>query len=69
MLIQITSKAGEKTGLTFTSRGFNVRVSVPFERSIVEAIRQTNTAIECVKACPTGALAFKISDGDEQIVR
>ena len=66
LCVQITARAGEKTGLTFTGRGFNVRVAVPFERSIVEAIRQTNTAIECVNACPTGALAFKISDGDEQ---
>jgi NADPH-dependent glutamate synthase beta subunit-like oxidoreductase len=67
LCIQITSKAGEKTGLTFTGRGFNVRVAVPLERSIVEAIHQTNTAIECVKTCPTGAISFKISDGDEQI--
>ena len=67
LCIQITSKAGEKTGLTFTGRGFNVRVAVPLERSIIEAIHQTNTAIECVKACPTGAISFKISDGDEQI--
>ena len=66
LCIQITAKAGEKTGLTFTGRGFNVLVAIPFERSIVEAIQQTNTAIECVNACPTGALAFKISDGDEQ---
>ena len=66
LCIQITSRAGEKIGLTFTGRGFNVRVDIPFERSIVEAIKQTNTAIECVKACPTGALAFKISDGDKQ---
>lgn len=66
LCIEITSKAGEKTGLAFTGRGFNVRVAVPFERSIVDAIKQTNTAKECVKSCPTGALSFKISDGDEQ---
>ena len=65
LCIEITSKAGEKTGLTFTGRGFNVRVAVPFERSIVDAIKLTNTAKECVKACPTGALSFKISDGDK----
>ena len=66
LCIQITEKAGEKTGLTFTGRGFNVRVAVPFSRSIVQAIQQTNTAKECDKTCPTGALSFKISDGDEQ---
>jgi NADPH-dependent glutamate synthase beta subunit-like oxidoreductase len=66
LCIQITARAGEKIGLAFTGRGYNVRVAIPFERSIVEAIKQTNTAIECVKACPTGALTFKISEGDEQ---
>ncbi|MBN1973083.1 MAG: FAD-dependent oxidoreductase [Sedimentisphaerales bacterium] len=66
LCVQITAKAGEKIGLTFTGRGFNVRLAIPFERSIVEAIQQTNTAKKCVKACPTGALSFKISDGDEQ---
>ncbi len=68
LCIEITAKAGEKTGLTFTGRGFKVRVAIPFERSIVDAIKQTNTAKECVKACPTGALSFRISDGDEQNV-
>ena len=66
LCIQITAKAGEKTGLTFTGRGFNVRLAVPFERSIVDAIKQTDTALDCVKACPTGALSFKTSDNDEQ---
>jgi NADPH-dependent glutamate synthase beta subunit-like oxidoreductase len=65
LCIQITARAGEKIGLAFTGRGFSVRVAIPFERSIVEAIKQTNTTIECVKACPTGALSFKISDGDK----
>ena len=68
LCIEITAKAGEKTGLTFTGRGFNVRVEIPFERSIIDAIKQTNTAKECVKACPTGALSFKISDGDNKIL-
>ncbi|MBN2588943.1 MAG: FAD-dependent oxidoreductase [Sedimentisphaerales bacterium] len=65
LCIEITAKAGEKTGLAFTGRGFKVRVAIPFERSILDAIKQTNTAKECVKACPTGALSFKISDSDK----
>ncbi|MFC1781273.1 hypothetical protein ACFLZ8_03320, partial [Planctomycetota bacterium] len=65
LCIQIVSRAGEKIGLTFTNRGFDVRVAVPFGRSLTEAIRDTNTAAKCVKACPTGALAFKISENDK----
>jgi ferredoxin len=34
-----------------------VRVSAPFNRSIEDGLRQT--AEECVKHCPTGALSWK----------
>jgi len=57
LCIQTAAKAGEKLGLTFVGRGFDVRVAVPFERSLAEALN--NSAEECVNACPTGALAFK----------
>ena len=53
--VRITSKAGEK-GLTFVGRGFQVKVGVPFRDSLDAGLQ--STAIECVKACPTGALAF-----------
>ncbi len=57
LCIEITQKHGEPVGLTFVGRGFDVRISVPFNETIKEAL--TRTAEECVKACPTGALAFK----------
>ncbi len=57
LCIQIASKSGERLGLTFIGRGFDVRVGVPFNNTIMEGIRKS--AIECVNACPTGALAFK----------
>ena len=57
LCVQITAQAGEPLGLTFVGRGFNVRVTVPFGRSIAEGL--THTAAQCVAACPTGALAFK----------
>ena len=47
----------EKLGLTFIGRGFDVKVAVPFNQSIKDGL--TTTAHEVVKACPTGALAFK----------
>ncbi|MCK4291738.1 MAG: FAD-dependent oxidoreductase [Planctomycetes bacterium] len=57
LCIQIAAEAGEKLGLTFIGRGFDVRVAVPFDRSIAEGLQ--NAASRCVEACPTGALAFK----------
>lgn len=55
--IQIASEAGEKLGLTFVGRGFDVRVAVPFGETLAEGLRMA--AERCVAACPTGALAFK----------
>jgi NADPH-dependent glutamate synthase beta subunit-like oxidoreductase/ferredoxin len=57
LCVQITAQAGEPLGLSFVGRGFDVRVTVPFGRSIAEGLK--HTAAQCVAACPTGALAFK----------
>ncbi|MHC4510115.1 MAG: 2Fe-2S iron-sulfur cluster-binding protein [Planctomycetota bacterium] len=56
LCVQIAAKAGEELGLTFVGRGFDVRVEVPFERSMAEGLKRS--AAQCVAACPTGALAF-----------
>jgi predicted molibdopterin-dependent oxidoreductase YjgC len=56
LCIQVAKQAGEELGLTFVGRGFDVRVAVPFERSIADGLKQS--AAKCVAACPTGALAF-----------
>jgi hypothetical protein len=55
--VRITEQKREKLGLTFIGRGFDVKVTVPFNQSIKEGLAKT--AHEVVKACPTGALAFK----------
>jgi len=57
LCIQIASREGEKLGLAFVGRGFDVRVAVPFDRSIAQGLEKT--AAKCAKACPTGALAPK----------
>jgi len=57
LCIEIASQAGEKLGLTFIGRGFDVRVGVPFDRSLAEALAKV--AARCVAACPTAALAMK----------
>ncbi len=57
LCILAAEHAGEKIGLTFVGRGFDVRVAVPFDRSMAEALKKA--ASRCVSVCPTGALAFK----------
>lgn len=47
----------ESLGLTYIGRGFDVRISVPFNETIAGALKKTAAA--CVLACPTGAMAFK----------
>jgi NADPH-dependent glutamate synthase beta subunit-like oxidoreductase len=55
--IQIAARAGEELGLAFIGRGFDVRVAVPFGRSLTEGLKKA--AAECIESCPTGALAPK----------
>lgn len=57
LCVQIAAAAGEKVGLTFIGRGFDVRVRVPFNDSLKDAL--TQTAAQCAAACPTGALSLK----------
>ncbi len=63
LCVQITKKAGEKFGLAFVGRGFDVRVQsslgVPLSQGLEIA------AAECVSACPTGALSWKDRDKKE----
>jgi NADPH-dependent glutamate synthase beta subunit-like oxidoreductase/ferredoxin len=56
LCIEIARAAGEPLGLTFVGRGFDVRVGVPFDESLDEALKKV--AAECVAACPTAALAW-----------
>jgi len=59
LCIQVAERAREPLGLAFIGRGFDVRVNVPFGRSLAEGLQRV--AAECVAACPTGALAMKQS--------
>jgi len=56
LCIEIARAAEEPLGLSFVGRGFNVRVGVPFDESLDEALKKS--AAECVAACPTAALAW-----------
>lgn len=55
--VEITEAARAPLGLTFIGRGFDVRIGVPFDKSLEEALG--DLAEQCVAACPTGALAFR----------
>ena len=62
LCVQIAQSAAEPLGLAFIGRGFDVRVTVPFDGSIEAGLQKV--AAECVRACPTGALAFR--DGPQE---
>jgi NADPH-dependent glutamate synthase beta subunit-like oxidoreductase/ferredoxin len=60
LCVDITTGKKELTGLTFIGRGFNLKIDIPFNQTLKEAL--TKTAAECVEACPTGALSFKVGE-------
>jgi len=55
--VRLSAKEKEKYGFTFIGRGFDVHISVPFDKKLGEAFTATASAV--VAACPTGALAIK----------
>ncbi|UCE21111.1 MAG: hypothetical protein JSV46_02420, partial [Candidatus Aminicenantes bacterium] len=57
LCVQITKKAGEKLGLTFVGRGFDVRVETPFGEPLSQGLKKV--AADCISACPTGALSWR----------
>lgn len=63
--VKLTEQAAEPLGLTFVGRGFDVRVSAPFNEEIERGLQKV--AEECVKHCPTGALVFR-EHGNSPIV-
>ena len=53
--VEICAEASEPLGLSFIERGFNMHVNVPYNDSLALGLQQV--AKECVRLCPTGALA------------
>ena len=51
MAVQV---ATQPLGLSFVGRGFDVKIGVPFDGTLQDALGQV--AQQCVNACPTGAL-------------
>ena len=57
LCVDISAKEGEKYGLAFEGRGFDVFVNVPLGTSFKEGL--SHAAEKCAAACPTGALAIR----------
>lgn len=59
LCIAIAKQAGEKIGLAFVGRGFDVQVAVPFGKELAEGLQKSAEA--AAKACPTGAIHHRRS--------
>lgn len=57
LCVEIVQSSETPIGLTFVGRGFDVRIDVPFGRTMEEALGEM--AARCVAACPTGALVMR----------
>jgi ferredoxin len=57
LCVRITEKGGEKFGLAFIDRGFDVSVQPSLGVPLNHGLEKT--AAECVSACPTGALSWR----------
>lgn len=60
LCIQVAEERAEELGLTFFERGFDVKIGVPFERSLPAGL--SHAARECAQVCPTAALHLKIEE-------
>ena len=58
--IEVSADGGEKYGLAFQGRGFDVRVTTPLGIPFNEGLSQT--AVSCALSCPTGALSLRHDD-------
>jgi len=58
--VQFAEQQREPLGLTHVGRGFDLKITVPFDESMDKAL--SAAARQCVENCPTGALAWKRED-------
>jgi len=60
--VRVTEDEGERLGLIFVGRGYDLRIGVPFQDLLSKALEKS--AGRCVRACPTGALSFNHTHGE-----
>jgi NADPH-dependent glutamate synthase beta subunit-like oxidoreductase len=54
--VRLTEKYGEKYGLTYIGRGFDIVINVPFNETLDAALKETSDLV--ARRCPTGALSL-----------
>jgi ferredoxin len=64
MCVRITEKEKEQLGLAFVNRGFEARVETPFNEPLNRGLLKT--AKECIEACPTAALSWRVRSDKER---
>lgn len=57
LCVDISTKEKDTLGFSSIRRGFDVEISIPFNKSIKEIFNRT--AEKCANACPTGAISLK----------
>jgi len=57
LCIEISESEGEKFGLSFEGRGFDVIINSPLGVTFSESL--TKAAVKCAEGCPTGALSLR----------
>ena len=57
LCVERTAQAGEQFGFTFINRGFDVRISIPFEEALQRGLEKV--ARDCAELCPTAAISLK----------
>ena len=57
LCVEISNQEGEKFGLAFDGRGFDVVIQSPLGRTFSESL--SYAAVKCAVACPTGSLSLK----------
>ncbi len=63
LCVRVSAARHSAPGLCFEGRGFPMRVAAPFHTDLTEALRGIEA--DCVNACPTGALAWRIEELDD----
>jgi NADPH-dependent glutamate synthase beta subunit-like oxidoreductase len=57
LCIEIAKAEKQLAGLTFTGRGFDVKIDIPFDEKIENAL--SSAALKCAEMCPTAAITKK----------
>lgn len=55
--VEVSASAGEKYGLAFEGRGFDVVINTPLGVGFKDGL--SDVAIKCANSCPTGALSIR----------